>query len=171
MVNREERYLFDCLDSNPTFGELKKNGVNTLLQNIPKNKRKVFVDLGSGNGTVLKYVNLLDSTFEKIIGIELSQERYHYSFQNLKKQKRIQLFCGDLLNFDIKNTNVIYISNLCFNHSFNQILSKKIDREAQENTLVFVSQKLELKRDYVMTKIIVEQSWDKKSILFKYELF
>ena len=84
MINRKERYLFDCLDSNSTFGELKKNGVNTLLQNIPKNKRKVFVDLGSGNGTVLKHVNLLDSTFEKIIGIELSQERYHYSFQNLK---------------------------------------------------------------------------------------
>ena len=75
------------------------------------------------------------------------------------------------MNFDIKNTNVIYISNLCFNHSFNQILSKKIDIEAQENTLVFVSQKLELKRDYVMTKIIVEQSWDKESILYKYELF
>ena len=38
MANREERYLFDCLDSNSTFGELKRSGVNTLLQNIPTKK-------------------------------------------------------------------------------------------------------------------------------------
>ena len=69
-IPREEISLFKTLDSNPTYGELTKNGVKRLINLIPKCKRKVFCDLGSGYGTLLKYINELNNDFIQFFSIK-----------------------------------------------------------------------------------------------------
>ena len=173
-IPREEISLFKTLDSNPTYGELTKNGVKRLINLIPKCKRKVFCDLGSGYGTLLKYINELNNDFIEIIGIELSKDRYDKSielFKKIKNKKRLRLLEGNLLDLDISKMDVLYVSNLCFNHTFNNVLSSKINNDVKNGSIVFASQRLKLDREYYLKEIVVEQSWDKKSLLFKYEIF
>ena len=177
-VPREETKLFNELDSNPTYGELTKQGACQLINQIKqKDNCKKFCDLGSGIGIVLKYMTDLMPHLEQIDGIELSEERYNQSINLIKnkikdkdKKKRISIVNDDLMTFNTRSYDIIYISNLCFNHSFNTKLSQKLDKELKNNSIVFASQDLCLTRFHIKTTFSIHQSWGQNTQMFKYEI-
>ena len=89
---------------------------------------------------------------------------------NINGLQKISLFNGDLMEFDITKYDIIYISNLCFNHTFNINLSEKIDKEAKNYSLVFASQDIAFKRSVIKSSFSINQSWGNNSQIFKYEL-
>ena len=173
---RNENRLFKNLDSNPTYGELTKLGAFQLVNQINNKHAKSFCDLGSGIGIVCKYMSDYLPNLKTIHGIELSEERYNQSLILIKsikdreKRNKISLFNDDLMKLDVSNYDIIYISNLCFNHSFNVALSKKIDKEVKNNSIVFASQDIILNRNVIKSSFGIDQSWGKHTQIFKYEI-
>lgn len=175
-VSREEMSIFNKTDSNPTYGELEKSGFNQLIKMFPQRKLKSFCDLGSGIGVVVKYIAENTNFFSTIHGVELSEERFNVSIKlvntikNKNRKQQICLFNDNILFFDISDYDIIYISNLCFNHGFNEKLSKKLDYECKNECVIIASQHITFKRQHIMTQFPVDQSWGKNTQMFKYEL-
>lgn len=175
-VPRGEMHIFEKLDSNPTYGELEKSGFNQLIKMLPKRNFESFCDLGSGIGIVVKYVAENSKYFTSIHGVELSEERYNVSIKligsikNKKRKKQIKLFHDNIMNIDVSKYDVLYISNLCFNHNFNQRLATKLNKECKSNTIIFASQDILLERNHIKTQFPVDQSWGKNTQMFKYEI-
>tara|TARA_B100000963_G_scaffold268692_1_gene236832 strand:+ start:2542 stop:3093 length:552 start_codon:yes stop_codon:yes gene_type:complete len=173
---REEVKLFKSLDSNLTYGELTKSGAIQLIGNINNKNVKSFCDLGSGIGVVCKYMCEYLPTLEIIHGIELSEERYNESLnliksiKNRERRNKIKLFNGDLMKIDVSDYDIIYISNLCFNHTFNINLSNKLNNEVKNNSVVFASQDLAFKRTVIKSTFPINQSWGNHTQIYKYEI-
>ena len=66
---------------------------------IKQKNIKSIVDVGSGYGRVVNFV----STFNRIKshGIEFDKEVHRSAL--ILKNKRVNLYCGDIFNFDLKN--------------------------------------------------------------------
>lgn len=77
--------LFEKNGYAKTHGELTLEGLKKLIGKI-KTKNKVFVDMGSGNGSVVINMVKTYSDVKKVIGIELNKERYDYSVERVKKE-------------------------------------------------------------------------------------
>lgn len=175
-VPRGEMHIFNNSDSNPTYGELEKSGFNQLIKMFPKRNCESFCDLGSGIGVVVKYVAEYSNIFTTIHGVELSEERYNVSIKlidsikNKQRKQQITLFHDNIMNIDISKYDVLYISNLCFNHKFNERLASKLNRECKYNCTIFASQDILLKRNHIKTQFPVNQSWGKNTQMFRYEI-
>ena len=174
-INRCDQKIFDKTDSNSTYGEIEKAGFMQLTCHIPNNL-KSFCDLGSGIGVVVKYVADLTKHFTTIHGVELSEERYQISLNLIKtiknkvRKKQVKIFHDNILSFDISHYDMLYISNLCFNHGFNKQLASKLNKECKQNCIIFASQDLQIERNHIKTQFPVHQSWGKNTQMFKYEL-
>ena len=174
-LHRSELKIFHKTDSNPTYGELEKSGFIQLTAYLPNNLNS-FCDLGSGIGVVVKYVAELTKYFTTIHGVELSEERYQVSLKlirsikNKKRKKQIRIFNDNILSFDVSNYDVLYISNLCFNHNFNKRLAAKLNKECKPYCIIFASQDLKIDRNHIKKQFPVDQSWGKNTQMFKYEL-
>lgn len=174
-IPRNEVSIFKSNNSNSTYGEITKKGVIQLLRQIPDRKYNKFCDLGSGIGIVIYYMIDLRNNFNNYIGVELSEERYKQSLVLLNKKIRkcssnISMIKGNILDIDLRDIDVIYISNLCFNHEFNKILSQKIDNEVKIGAIIFASQDICITRDNIKTNFGVDQSWGDNTQMFKYEI-
>ena len=174
-IPRNEVSIFKSNNSNSTYGEITKKGVTQLLRQIPDRKYNKFCDLGSGIGIVIYYMIDLRDNFSNYIGVELSEERHKQSLILLNKKIRkcssnISMVQGNILDIDLRDIDVIYISNLCFNHEFNKILSQKIDNEVKIGAIVFASQDIRITRDNIKTIFGVDQSWGDNTQMFKYEI-
>ena len=81
---------------------LNQQRLNTVVNTLKKVGAKRVIDLGCGEGKLLKKL-LEDSTFTEIVGVdvsyrslEIAQEKLHLDRLPLKKQERIKLFHGSL---------------------------------------------------------------------------
>ena len=174
-IPRYEVDIFKKTDSNSTYGELTKHGAIQLMKQIPSKKYNTFCDLGSGIGVVIDYITDLTNNFDKYIGIELSEERFKQSNilldKKLKSQNyNIELLNDNILDTDVSKIDVIYISNLCFNHNFNIQLGKKLNEEVKCHCLIFANQDFRISRDHIKTVFGINQSWGKYTQMFKYEI-
>ena len=67
---------------------------------MKKNIRSV-VDIGSGYGRVVSFINSINNI--KTYGVEYDKEAFNYSLSI--KKKNMNLYCGDIFNFDLKKFN------------------------------------------------------------------
>tara|TARA_A100001388_G_C28764514_1_gene499887 strand:- start:179 stop:586 length:408 start_codon:yes stop_codon:yes gene_type:complete len=67
---------------------------------MKKNIRSV-VDIGSGYGRVVNFINSINNI--KTYGVEYDKEAFNYSLSI--KKKNMNLYCGDIFNFDLKKFN------------------------------------------------------------------
>jgi len=169
-ISRKEELIFQSKNYDSTYGEITKKGVDQLIKQC-EFKNKIVCDLGCGTGNLLKFLCIKNIKCQKLIGIELSEERCELAKKNLhayQKKYSILIIQEDILNFSLSNCNIIYISNLCFPEWLNRALGKKIDKEIREKTVVFSSKELYC-NDYVKkNRSILNQSWDSISILWVY---
>tara|TARA_B100001287_G_scaffold276862_1_gene290298 strand:- start:37180 stop:37719 length:540 start_codon:yes stop_codon:yes gene_type:complete len=173
-INKEENIRFQKNGFDSTYGELTISGVDTILKNINTNN-KIFYDLGSGIGNVILNACKRFSHLKKCIGVEFSEERTEIANQQLRKNKRlkdkIQFIQDDLFNVSLRNADIIYISNLCFSDKINRRIGEKLDQEITTGTIVFSSKDIYLSIQHLKHEIKVSQTWDKQSVVYKYEIY
>ncbi len=173
-LDKNERTIMENKNLSTTYGELTLKGLKTIMKNI-NTKDKIFADLGSGAGNVIINAITYYPSLKAGIGIEFSTHRHKIALHNKQKiknkeiNKKIKFYNNDFLRKSFKNFDIIYISNLCFNDYLNSKLADKLNKELKPNSCVFSSKLLNLLNCKV-TQIKVEQSWNNKSNLFKYQI-
>ena len=153
-----------------TYGELTRQGLNTLLHN--KNlKNKVFYDLGSGKGNVVIYAAQDYPQFKKCNGIEFHDERHNEALINLQQntdlKPLVSFVHGDILKQNLSDGDFFYISNLCFNQSTNLKIYDKLKRELKQNATVFCSRPICNKN--IKPNKTVKQTWWENSDIYEYK--
>lgn len=153
-----------------TYGELTRRGLKHLLKSINTNN-KVFYDLGSGKGNVVIYAVKDFPQLKKSKGIEFHDERHqeaiHLLNKNSKYANKVEFIHGDILKKSLKDGDIFYISNLCFNEKTNQLLYNKLNTDLKNNSIVFCSRPLSHKLKST-PKTTVKQTWWNKSNIYQY---
>lgn len=161
---------------NPTYGELTKIGLKSLMKKVDIKEGKTFVDLGSGSGNVVINAITLYPKLKKVIGVEYSKYRHNIASRAKKNkvpvelQKKVMFYHDDLFNKSFKNYDIIYVSNLCFSDSLNEKLGKKLSKELKKGSYVFTSRDVYINRDTESEIFTVKQSWSNDSQLLKYKI-
>jgi len=153
-----------------TYGELTRKGLNDLLKSVNTNN-KIFYDLGSGKGNVVLYAVKDFPKLKKCKGIEFHDERHQEALQllenNSKYADKVEFIHGDILKNSLKDGDIFYISNLCFNDKTNQSLYNKLNKELKKNSIVFCSRPLTHKLKST-PKTTVKQTWWNDSDIYQY---
>ena len=102
--------------------------------------------MGSGDGNNI-FRAVINYNLVKSIGVELSIDRYNFSVNTLNQmndidniKNKIEMIYGDILQQNISNANIIYISNLCFPEEVNINLGKMILEQVTPGTIIFLFQ-------------------------------
>ena len=148
---------------NLTYGELTSDGLKTMLSGIDT-ENKVFYDLGSGKGSVV--INAINNfkNLKKAVGIEIVKDRHNDAIKRREKEDlkdKIEFIEEDIFSdkVSLKDADIIYISNLCFNEEMNNNIAKKIDNEVKSGTIVFTSRKIPLENVSETSNTSVKQTW------------
>lgn len=172
-IQREEANTITASGASPTYGELKPDGIARIFS-VQDVRGRAFLDMGSGTGRAVLAAGL-GYPLSRAHGIELSQTRLEIgraALAALRQQTgrawpRIQLYAGDMLAFDVRQYDIIFISNLCFGPDFNQKLAEKFDRELRSGTHVFSSKAIRGHRSTSLQKVDgVPMSWSPRSSLY-----
>lgn len=176
-ISRKEKEIFEKRGYAPTYGELTKDGIKDLLDNIDT-KEKVFADLGSGTGNVVMYVKELYPDMFGYVGIEYSPTRHKIAQKKRKalKQDKSNVY---FINDDITNDkllytdyDIIYVSNLCFTSLVSNKIGEKIAKECKPGTHIFCSKPLNLDKscNCKINNTNVKQTWSESSKVICYEI-
>ncbi len=103
----------------PVYGEVTKNGTNSIVNKFKKyfNSDTVFYDLGSGLSKMVIHIGL-EYGVKKSVGIEYSKER-HKGAMYLKDKyapncDNIEIICGNAIEQDLSEATVVYMDNTVF---------------------------------------------------------
>ncbi len=118
---------------------------------IKKNKINSIVDIGSGFGRVVRFINKINKI--KTFGIEYDVEVFKESLRF--KKKNIKLYCGDIFKFDLKK-----FSSNCF------ILVGPFKRNQDYKKFFKKLEKIKTKKD----KFVVTVNLNKNQIPYKWKL-
>ena len=164
-----------------TYGELTYEGIELLSKNFIE--CNFFLDIGSGRGKLSLYMACKDN-IEKSIGIELVKERHDDAIQLKEKLNNYSNFISkvEFINDDIFNTELnkifnkpvlVYISNLVFDTELNNRLFNKLSKELNNKSIIVCSKKHTIENidnlEYY-NKMLIDQSWNKKSNVYIYKL-
>ena len=163
-----EKDLFKKHNSAMTFGTLEKTGLNDII-NFYKEKvsdnlsNKNFIDLGSGDGRVPIWASTYG--FKNSDGVELSPLRHNIATNHLKKinSNNINFYNNDILNHNISNYDLMYMSSLCFNEDILKKIAEKIDIEGKINSMIVSSKEMPLKNYKLIENLNLVQSWGGKN--------
>ena len=152
-----------------TYGELTREGLHKLLSKI-NTRNKVFYDLGSGKGNVVKYAAEDFPKLKKCKGVELHDDRHNEAVANVEghqNQNKIEYYNDDILSHKIQDGDIFYVSNLCFPQEVNEKLYTKLHGEMKPGSCIFCSKPLtHSKPSNVNTT--VKQTWWDASDIYKY---
>ena len=148
-----------------TYGELTEDGFNKLFYKYDFTN-KIFYDLGSGKGKLVKYA--ASKNAKKAIGIEYMDDRYKIAVSSMSTlpkniQNRMVYYNGDFFKYPIRDADIIFISNLCLSDSTNSKLTKKIEKETKPGTIIVTSKKLVSKKIKEVERMKVQTTWNSDS--------
>jgi len=157
-------------DSNLTYGELLKSGVETLIEKINKYKRitdkDVFVDVGSGSGKLALHLGI-KSNIKTIVGVELLKQRYEYSkfIKNniLPDNKSIFFINKDIIDFDLSIASILFMNNVCFDNEKVKDIYDRLPKGCHIITAKYIKDCKILKEEFT-----VDVSWGAKLKLYYY---
>ena len=174
-----------------TYGEMKYEGLDILIQFLNDNNYTSFIDIGSGRGKLciymLKYPNI-----QKSIGIEIVTER-HEDAVNLKTNLKKNLMENPNINtnlldnviflneniLDVKlldhinDTDIplIWFSNLCFDKTKNDEVYNKLIIDLPNETIICSSQEPTLTNNLEKIGTIpITMSWGLNSNVYCYKI-
>lgn len=129
IVNKNFQYS-QGYDSNLTYGEITKDGIEKLIEKINRYKnisnKDVFVDIGSGCGKLALHLGL-KTNIKTIVGVEILDIRVKYSkyIQEQVDVKSVFFINKDVLDFDLSISTIIFINGAFFDDIlFEKILDK-----------------------------------------------
>jgi len=156
-----------------TYGELTRQGMVEMLKGF-ETKNKTFIDLGSGLGKTPLYA-VADNKFKNAVGVELAPERHEQAIKMRDKLPErikpiVNYFKNDLLNFNVKDFDVIFISNLCFSETLNQKIAEKLVNEGKDKALIFSSKEIIHPKIKLIEKRNVKMTWKSDSDIHVHQL-
>jgi len=161
--------------SQSTYGYLTFSGTDDMLTGI-ETKGKVFYDLGSGVGKPLVAAVMLFPKLKRAVGIELSKGRHDQGTMVLKEIKdknikaKVVLVQGSMLDAELSESDIIYISSLCFSTEFLKKLASHLNSSLKQGTIVLTSKALPLPRGVLVSRPIVAMSWNSTHQLYHYKI-
>jgi SAM-dependent methyltransferase len=78
--------------------------VSSIIKYIPKNKKKIAVELGCGAGNNLEFLS--DQGYSKIIGVDGSKSAIQYAKKKLINKKKIELVQADFAEISFENVDL-----------------------------------------------------------------
>lgn len=186
-ANRSRLALPGSYDT--TYGEVTVEGIKALhtvfsekmpLQSVPP-ERRVFCDLGCGNGKVVVGMALLEPALKVARGYEILVDRVEQAKTAVGKikQKETQAKCHfESTSFldpavSLKNASWIYISNLCFNGETQDALAKKLQEECPKGCVIACSKEFSFPPEGRIQKekrVNVPMSWSSSSEVTIYKV-
>lgn len=129
-LNSEESALISSKGGNATYGEIRFQSLQTLLDDLNLTSKDTFYDLGSGVGKVCMQVALV--TPAKAIGIELSKTRVTKAREALQRiehdyhiKPKVEFKEENIADVNLKKSAVIFTCSTCFSEKLlNDIASK-----------------------------------------------
>ncbi len=113
------------------FGTSNIGNVFELFKQIELEKYNHFIDLGSGDGSVV----LVASLFTKAIGIEFDKKLHEKAVEIRNKLKLdVELVCGDFLEHDLSKYDPLFINP---DQGFHKGLGQKLQKEMKGTLLVY----------------------------------
>ncbi len=117
----------------PTYGEIKFESAQKLLEYFKPTEKDVFYDLGSGVGKFVLHA-YLTTPVKKSCGIELSGTRYERAVQAFLEAKKMHLFDSreliflneDIIKADIKDATIIFMCATCYSDVLMDKIAEKL---------------------------------------------
>lgn len=172
ILSARENQMVKQRGAGSTYGELRLSGLGRIFRRVAA-QDMAFLDMGSGTGAVVLSA-ALGFPLRRCDGVELSPTRMaiaRSALATLRQQtgrrwSRVHFYEADMLTVDIRHYDIIFLSNLCFGHPFNQRLGEKFDRELRTRTHVFSSSVIPSQRSTAMPMVTaVQMSWNKSARL------
>lgn len=168
-LNKEDYIKFK--NNASTYGRLTHNGLKTIMDKIKELEPSIdfkklnFLDMGSGDG----YVTAITSFyFNKSHGVELSKSRHDKAIELYNNISNTSFTNDDMLNYNLDNIDIIYISSCCFPQEILKKLGEKIKND--KHNVKYIATTKEIYLDNIKHKIQVEQSWSNGSNIYLYVL-
>jgi SAM-dependent methyltransferase len=133
---------------NSTYGEITPGALTAILQRLAITKKDVLYDLGSGTGKVVMQ-SYLEFPFKKVVGIELSAQRYkhaQHALEGLKarglvdKKRSISFIEGDIVGTPYADATVVYLCSTCFSDDLMTKLAEKFSHLKKGARIVTLKQ-------------------------------
>lgn len=165
---RNQTFFDEKKIGSPVYGEVTKNGTNSIVSKFKDyfNKDTVFYDLGSGLGKMVIHIGL-EYGVKKSVGIEYSKERHNGAIylkeKYVKDLSNIELICGDVLKNNLSDATVIYMDNTVFPKE----ISKNIYKLLPKGTLILYKKSLGIKG--VIEKVeenLVDRTYNQKKLMW-----
>ena len=168
-LNKEDNIKFK--NNASTYGRLTHNGLKTIMNKIKELEPNIdfkklnFLDMGSGDGYVTSIASFY---FKKSYGVELSKSRHVKAIELYNNISNTSFTNDDMLNYNLDNIDIIYISSCCFPQEILKKLGEKIKND--KHNVKYIATTKEIYLDNIKHKIQVEQSWSNGSGIIVYKL-
>jgi hypothetical protein len=160
-------------DSNLSYGEITKKGVQTIIEKISKYKdikeSDVFVDIGSGCGKLVLQM-AVKTNFRNLVGIEIVDIRNKYAKSILEqitpiddKDKKVFFINKDVKEFDLSICKIVFINNVLFESNLNNLIYDRLPDGCHIISMVPFN-----KCKFLKDTFDVEVSWSEKNKVYYY---
>ncbi|MBS1986491.1 methyltransferase domain-containing protein [Candidatus Dependentiae bacterium] len=148
IISPAESDFIKAKGGNSTYGEITPSALTALLQQLSITKKDVLYDLGSGTGKVVMQ-SYLEFPFKKVVGIELSAQRYKEAQRALAglksrgfvdKKRSISFIQGDIVETPYTDATVVYLCSTCFSDDLMTKLAEKFSRLKKGARIVTLKQ-------------------------------
>ena len=118
----------------PTYGEIKFESAQQLLDYFNPTENDVFYDLGSGVGKFVLHAYLAKN-IKKSCGIELSGTRYEFAVKALGSAKKLGVFDpkrevsflnDDIVNAPFDDATIIFMCATCYSDELMEKIAEKL---------------------------------------------
>ena len=168
-LNKEDYIKFKKYPS--TYGRLTNNGFKKIMNKIKELEPNIdfkklnFLDMGSGDGYIVAIASFY---FKKSFGVELSKSRHDKAIELYNNISNTSFTNDDMLNYNLANIDIIYISSCCFPQEILKKLGEKIKND--KHNVKYIATTKEIYLDNIKHKIQVKQSWSNYSNIYLYKL-
>lgn len=145
-----------------TYGEIEFFNYALLLDIVKPKNNEVIWDLGSGAGKSVLVAALLYPNV-KVVGVEFLPQLCNLCQSVTKDLDNVSIICGDIRNQDWSNSDIIYMSSLCFLDDLMDSIIYKCSK-CKQGTRVLTLREFPINTDWTLTNSVrVLMSWGRSN--------
>jgi precorrin-6B methylase 2 len=156
-----------------TYGEIKVESVNKILQVLSLKQEDVFYDFGSGVGKVALQA-FMQQSIKKAHGIEASEKRHQSAQTALASVKKdlpemfvsgrtLDYTCGNFLTADVSDATVIFICATCFSEDLMLAIGERLNKHAPTLRFIASLKPIPNSKLPLIGKMDILCTWDKSA--------
>lgn len=175
VIPQDEVHAIRTAGSDPTYGEITFEALQTILNDLHLTKTDVFYDLGCGLAQTCVQVALVTPATAK--GIELSQTRIDRARQGLAAlqknnqidlSSRVELKKADFAQCDYKDATVLFLCSTCFSDALLEQINAQLSKLPRLHTVITL-RKLPHNTSIKLSKTYqLPMTWHKNTTVYVY---